>query len=253
MKKNGSKFFFFVLTTLCVALCIVVSHFFAGLISTSTFSFANISASVSEYSLYAVSGKSFSIKTQATEFANDLKTKNSGSYIYCENGKYYVICSIYEHENDAKSVVENICETLPEAEIVEIKLSGINFVNLTNENFKKSIVDVFAGFKQTYLDLYDISVSLDTSVYSQTKAMLECSKIEDYLADLLNAFPEGSTATEGAYLVLIKNKIKKINQRIDDLINFNDSTSYTFRSKIKNTYIEIVFDLQDLIESLNEK
>ena len=91
MKNNGSKFFFFILTTLCVALCVVTSHFFAGLISTTSFSFATISASVSEYSLYGVSGKTFSIKSQATEFANLLKSKNSGSYIYSFNGKFYVI------------------------------------------------------------------------------------------------------------------------------------------------------------------
>lgn len=249
--KNSSKFFFFVLTSLCVAFCVLISHFFAGIISTNTFGAANISASVSEICLYGVCGKSFGIKSQATEFANSLKAKNSGSYIYNKDDKFYVICSIYEHENDAKNVLENILESYPNCEIIKIKIDGLEFANLTNQNFKKSLTSSFASLKQAYLDLYDISVCLDTSVYSQAKAVIECSKIQDCLKNI--SLPSGNSATEGAFSVLVKNKIKKINESIEELINFNASETYTFSSKIKDTYINLVFEWQDLVNNLNEK
>lgn len=250
--KNSSKFFFFMLTSLCVALCVLISHFFAGIISTSVFSTANISASVSEINLYGVCGKSFGIKSQATEFANSLKAKNSGSYIYSKDGKFYVISSIYEHENDAKNVIENILESYPNCEIIQIKINSLELTNLTNQNFKKSLTNAFVSLKQAYLDLYDISVCLDTSVYSQTKAVIECSKIQDYLEDISH-LPAGDSATEGAFSVLVKNKIKNINESIEELINFNATETYTFSSKIKDTYINLVFEWQDLVNNLNEK
>lgn len=253
MKKSKNRFFFFVLTTLCVLLCVVVSHFFANIISTSSFSFSTISASVSEYSLFAVSAKSFTIKSQATEFSATLKSKNSGSYVYETNGKFYVLCSIYEHENDAKNVVENILENFPNAEVVKIDIDGINFGNFSNQNFKKTFTDVFNCLKQTYLSLYDISVSLDTEVYSPSKAILECSKTKDALNNAFNNLPTGTNATEGAYYVLIKNKIKKINQSLDDLINFTQTESYTLSSKLKDTYINIVIEVINLIDEINEK
>jgi len=253
LKTSRNRFFFFILTVLCVGVSVFISQFFANVISTSSFSISNISATEISYTLYSLSAKNFLTKTQATEFANDLRSKNSGGYVYELNNKYYVICSIYEHENDAKSVLDNIINNLPSAEIIPITIENVNLSTLSNQNIKKSFLNVFSKIKQTYLELYDISVSLDTSIYSETKALLESSKILEELQSTLDSIPTGSSASEGAYSIIIKTKLKNINSYLNDLINFSSSENYTLSAKIKDTYINIVFENINLVEALNEK
>lgn len=253
-KRKGNRFFFFVLTILCVGVCVFISHFFASIITTgATGIVANSNtSSSSEYKLYALSLASYTNKTQAEDYSNIVKKQGAGGNIYEKDGTYYVLASIYEKKNDAESVLKNLTEN-DNAEIIEIKIDKVTLNDMSGSNLKKEYLDFLSDLKETYSKLYDISVSLDTAVYSETKSRIEMDNVKTTLQKSLDELSNGTTSTDGVYYVIVKNSVQKIINNIAEAVEYTSSDGFPLSAKIKNLYISIIFDVSDLVDSLNNE
>lgn len=252
-KNRGGRFFFFIFSILCVAICVFVAQFFASVISTGSYNFFVTSGSSnSEYKLYALSLASFSTNNSAQEFASEVQKQNAGGYIYNKDSKYYVLASIYEKENDAESVKKNIIDKNPEAEIIEIEITSPNFSKLNSANLKKEYLSIFSSLKEVYCKLYDISVSLDTSVYSETKSKIEIDGVKTSLETSLNNLSNGTTSIEGIYYMIIKEYLQNITNKLSETIEYSSTENFPFGAKLKYVYIDLVLNILDLTDKLNE-
>lgn len=253
-KKNGNRFFFLILTIFCVGLCVVISHFFASVITTGAVGISSSTnfSSQAETTLYALSLASYPTETQAKDYANTVTRQGAGGYVLQKDSKFYVIASVYEKKNDAESVKKNLTENA-NTEIIEIKINKLSLNNASNNNLKKEYYSMISELKETYLKLYDISVSLDTSVYSETKAKIEIDAVKTNLQNQLDKISNGTSSADGVYYVIIKNSVEKIINKIGELIEYSSTDNNPFTAKLKNTYISIIEDIADLVDSLNEE
>ena len=252
-KRKGGRAFFFLLTIICVGLCTVVSHFFASVIATGSVGYsAGAGGTTSDYILYAISLGAYSTKAQAEDDAISARRQNAGGYVLKKDSSYHVIASIYEKKNDAESVLKNLTTTF-EPQIIEFTVEKVDLKKISSSSLEKSYLSIVAELKEVYLSLYDISVSVDTAVYSETKARIEADKIKTDLNSKFEKLSNGTAASDGVYYVIIKNKIQDITEEITSAVEFDATDNYPFGAKIKNTYISVVDDIVDLVDLLNEE
>ncbi len=253
-KRHGNRFFFFILTILCVVVCVFVSQFLSSVITTGAIGITNNSnsTSYSEYKLYALSLASYATETQAKDYASTVTRQGAGGYVWQQDSKFYVIASIYEKKNDAESVLKNLTENA-NAEIIEIKIDKVSLSQVSSTNLKKEYLSILSDLKETYCKLYDISVSLDTSVYSETKSRIEIDNVKTNLQSQLDKISNGSSSADGIYYVIIKSSVQKIIDKIGEVVEYTSTDNFPFSAKIKNTYISIVEDISNLIDQLNDE
>lgn len=253
-KKNGNRFFFLILTIFCVGLCVVISHFFASVITTGATGISTSTnySSQTETTLYALSLASYATETQAKDYANTVTRQGAGGYVLQKDSKFYVIASIYEKKNDAESVKKNLTENA-NAEIIEIKISKLSLNNVSNNTIKKEYSTMISELKEAYLKLYDISVSLDTSVYSETKSRIEIDAVKTNLQTELDKISSGTSSSDGVYYIIIKNTVEEIIGELGNLIEYTSTDNFPFSAKLKNTYISVVENVADLVDSLNDE
>ena len=251
-KKKGGRFFFFLLSILCVGLCVVVAQFFASVITTGSIGFSFSTSSQTKFKLYAVTVGTFTSKTQAEESAISYRAKNAGGYVYELDNKFYVVASIYESKNDAESVVNNLSSPSFSPEIIELQYETASFAKISSNNLKKTFSEFLENYKNLYLKLYDISVSLDTSVYTITKSRIEIDALKEDFNKKLEKLTNGSSSDDGIYYLTIKNYSEKIVSLLSELVEYNETDNYPFSAKIKNVYIKILDVFNDLNSDLNE-
>ncbi len=253
-RKKGGRFLFFVLVVVCVCLCVVVSQFFASVITTGSLSFNAISSTnISSYKFYAVSISNFISKTQAEESANDVHAKNAGGFVFFKDGKYYVLASIYQNKNDADSVATNLSTLSYTPEVIEISFEKANFSNCSSVNLKNSFSQFLDEFKIVYQKLYDISVSLDTFVFSETKSRIEIDSVKTNFKNKMEELSSGASSSDGVYFATIKSYAEKVESNLSNLIEFEGEENYPLSAKIKYVYMDIINSLKELSEALTEK
>ena len=253
-RKRGGRFFFFVLVVVCVSICVVVSHLFASVITTGNLSFSAVSiASTSTYKFYAVSISNFTSKTQAEENANDIHAKNAGGFVFLQSGKYYVLASIYQNKNDAESVATNLSTLSYTPEVIEISFEKANFSNCSSGNLKNNYLQFLDEFKLAYQKLYDISVSLDTSVFSETKSRIEIDAIKTNFKNKMEELSSGTSSNDGVYFATLKRYAGKIENSLSELVEYESTQNYPLSAKIKYVYMDIINSLKELSESLVQK
>ena len=250
-KRKGGRAFFLLLTIICVGLCAVVAQFFASVISTGTGQTVS-GATSSSYTLYAIALGAYSSKAQAEDDATTARKQNAGGYVLKKEATYYVVASIYEKKNDAESVLKNLTTSF-EPQIIEIDIDKVDLPKISSSSLKKSYLNFIAELKEVYLSLYDISVSLDTAVYSETKSRIEADKIKTDLTSKLDKLSNGTAASDGVYYVIIKNKTQDILDEITSAVEFDATDNFPLGAKLKNTYISVVDDIVDLVDLLNQE
>ena len=252
-KNKGGRFFFFVLTIACVGLCVLVSHFFASVITTGSVNFSNFSPiAKSSYNFYAVSLGAYATKTQAEEYATTCRAKNAAGFVWKKNGKYYVLASVYAKKNDADSVVSNLTTASFTPEIVEISIEKSNFSKASNNNLKKEYANFIENYIDIYTKLYDISVSLDTSVYTVNKARIEIDAAKTTFKTKLEKLNNGSSSSDGIYYLLLKNSGENIVEELSSLVEYDETATYPLGAKIKNYYITVLDEMASVISNIEE-
>lgn len=257
MKKGRrvlNKIFIFIFSVVCVAVCVCLAEVFSSFLTVGGIPVVSTSNSqLSDFKVYAISLGSYSSKYLAETNASGYRQKNAGGYVLKIDEVYHIIASAYEKENDAKLVQSNLLEESITSSIVNISFDEVQLENVSSSSIGKEFINSLSIFRTVFLELYDISVSLDTSVIDITKARIEIISIKAEIEEHLAGIGRGTTAVDGIYYQMIKNKLDLSINILNDLKNYEEEGGIILSSKIKYTYLYILDLANDLISSLNNE
>lgn len=251
MKRRASKIFILVFSVVCVALSVVVANLLSSALTVS--GGMNLATSFNNFSVYCISLGEYTSISQANSKADESMKKGSGGFVYKKDNLYYVLASAYEKENDAKLVSENLAESGITNKILVIKINKPPLEEVSDENQQKNFYQALFQLKTSYLNLYDISVSLDTNSLDETKAKIETIGVKGELEKVLQKTNRGNSSIDGIYYQMIKNTYNEIEELLESLKDYENINGITLSAKIKNVYLNIIEKIEKLIELLNNE
>jgi hypothetical protein len=247
--EKRSKFLAILTCIFCFVLCITLADLFSTIITVGSFS-GGSGGKISPYSIFAVTLYQGTVKSSALEHSVTIKKTNGAGYVWEDDGTFYVIASAYKEENDANKVKENLTNSNYNVEVLKISIDEIAISkNYTNEELN-SLLSAGNLFKETFKSLYDISISLDTEIISETQCRLEISNLQSEVGKIKNDFEVMFNAKLSPVLLQLKLSINSVSTLIQQLIDF-ESSNQQFSSKIKYNYIEILSINQKLAKQIN--
>lgn len=256
--KRAKKFFnkvsIFVFSIACVAICIFVAQFFASVLTLGSLQVTSGSVnSFSEFKVYAISFGKNTSKSVAESNALTFRQRNAGGYVYKIDGMYYILGSAYEKENDAKLVQSNLSEESIHSEIIPITFGKVQIAKVSSVNQEKEFASSLNIFKTVFLGLYDISVSLDTNTIDSSKAKIEIIALKAKVEEALEGIKMGTTAIDGIYYQIIKDKYNLVINTLNNLKNYEGEGGIILSAKIKYTYLYSLDIAGELINALNNE
>lgn len=240
-KKSG-KIWLSICFVLTFVASIMVADFCSNLIAIKAFSNSSNISGQNAYKIYAISLFSSSSKSLALENAS-LQQKQSGAgFVWAENQKFYTLASAYSEENDARLVKENLEKESLSPEIITIQIDAIVLGSNYTSQELNSLVSAITIYKLVFDNLYDISVALDTKVNSEAESLLFVSDVHNLVSKTKLNFEAQFGSNQTTEILFIKLSLLDLYQKIETLKNHiqNASTSQTFSSKLKQTYLETI-------------
>ena len=249
--KKAGKFFAIIMSVLALCLTFTMADFFSSLITVGGFTFTSNSITLPKYNLFAVCITSANTKAQAEENANMCKMQGGAGYLYLYEGKFYIIASVYENESDADKVLTNIKNTNPHSTKINIQIDTISISSNLSSEEKTTLEKALNIFKDTYKELYDISVSLDTGVINEVNARLSVNSLGSGINTISSNFTTLFNAQMTNNFLNIKLKLNELSSTINNLINA--PTTHPYTSQLKLAYTETLFIYSSLAQNLVSK
>lgn len=249
--KKGGKIIAILSIITCFGLCVALADLFSTFITVGTFSNNTITKN-SGFSVYAVSLYETSVKSTANEQSTKLQKSNGAGYIWQENETYYVLASAYIEENDAQKVLENLKNSGYNTSIIKIKIPQLKINSGYNNDEITVLTSATSLFKTTYDALYDISVSLDTEVTTETQCRLNIANLQSEVSKVKADFETLFNSKLTTSLLKLKLSINSVSTLIQQLIDFNENNNQTLSSKIKYNYIEVLYLQKTLGNSIQK-
>lgn len=180
------------------------------------------------------------LKSQITS----LQTQNGAGYVLKQDDFYYLIASVYENSNDAEKVKTNLQNNGITCEILKIELEQTKIKGNFSTEEKNILTNCLSADFVAFKNLYDVAISLDTSVFDKTRAKLQCNNIfSNHIATKTNFqtfFKENLTDESFKYL---QEQLSQTEEYLSSLVSENYENIYqTFSSLIKQTYCKILFE-----------
>ena len=248
-KLNIGKLFTIITSLVVICLSLSMADLFSSLITVGGFTFTSNDISLPKYNVYAISLSSTETAALAQQQSETIKNQGGAGYIYLDNSKYYIITSIYENESDAIKVKDALKSSNKPAEIITISILPITISsNLLGEE-KAVLEESLNIFKKTYIQLYDISVSLDTAVINEVAAKLSINELGSEINKILTNFSTVFDNETSNNFLIIKLKLNELFKYLNDLISIN--ANYPITSQIKETYCKVLILYKSLSSTLN--
>lgn len=239
MKKFSVLSFFLIIVGLCA--CVSCGYLISTAIVTSNlFQYTSV-VSCDDQTVYAISMKSGATETELSSFKQELQAQNGAGYVCEKDDKFYLIASIYENFNDAELVKNNLQASGIETEILTIELEKSNVEGNFSADEKTVLTNCLKSKIETFKELYDVAISLDTNVFDKTKAKLECNTIYSENVSTKANFDTYFKESNNKTLQSLQSTLTATNNCLSNLISENyDTTTQTFSSLIKQTYCKIL-------------
>lgn len=236
------KFSFLSLAILVVGFCACIScsYFISNvLLSAGLFSNTNFVSTESQ-TVFAISMSDSATKEELNEGKLLLESQNGAGYIYKKDDKFCLLSSVYQNKADAELVKNNLSSQNVSCEILTIEIPAINISgNFSNEE-KAVLMQCLKAKTETFKKLYDVAISLDTTLLDITKAKLECNQI---YSSLISTKANFETMFKDKNLVQVETSLKTIESHLSNLISENfENENQTFSSLIKLTYCKILLE-----------
>ena len=137
--------------------------------------------------------------------------------------------------------------------ILTITIPEISITSNLTSIEKNALVSAINIFKLVYEELYDLSISLDTNLKTETDCKIA-------LNDLLSKINKTKTSFEASFnskltndILNIKLKLESLNNLVVELIDYTSTNSIPFTSKIKYNYIESLILNKNLCKDINNQ
>lgn len=235
------RFFSTALVLIGLLTCISCGYLFSSvLISSDVLQFSTTLSSETK-NIFALSTAKNTSKTELQSMCSDIQSKNGAGYIYKKEETFYLLASAYENYNDAEKVKANLSAQGINCEVLKIEVSSTSISGSFSNDEKKVVQNCLNSPFETYQKLYDIAVSLDTSLYDLTKAKLECNNIFSLL--IANMTNLETVSKDDSSFDKLKKSIDSQCEILSDLISENyHSNKQNFSSLIKFSYLKILLE-----------
>ncbi len=227
-----------------LAVCVSIGYLLSTtLLSTGLFeTVANINSN--QFTVYAIDMKSSDNATELNELKTSLQNSTGAGYVYNLDNKYHLLASIYENSADAELVKTNLKNNGYSPEILKIDIPTLKFSGNFSANEKTVLTNAVQAKQTIFKALYDIAISLDTSVSDKTQAKLECNNTFSKLVTIKSNF-------ETIFADKLKSdNFEKLHKSLENIYNNLSllisektvTTTQTYSSLIKLTYCKIILD-----------
>lgn len=237
MKKISvlSVLIFVLMACACISCATLASNL---LLSTGIISKAS-ALSTPQQNFYAISVCSATSAADLEEAKLELQAQGGAGYVFCQNEQYFLLASLYNNRPDAELVKSNLQSQNVECEIVELSVAGEKISGNFAEQEKEVLLDCLKSTTSTYKFLYDVAISLDTSVFSLTKAKLECNNIYSSAVAKKTNF---ESFFSDKNLTTLSEKLLNNTKVLEKLTKEEyETSSQNFSSLIKLTYFRLLF------------
>ena len=153
-------------------------------------------------------------------------------------------------QNDV--VLENLKNSGYNPSIIKIEIPQLKIKSGYNNDEITVLTSATSLFKATYDALYDISVSLDTEVTTETQCRLNIANLQSEVSKVKADFETLFNSKLTTSLLKLKLSINSVSTLIQQLIDFNENNNQTLSSKIKYNYIEVLYLQKTLGNSIQK-
>lgn len=246
--KTG-KFFALILTLVCFALVVSLADLFSNFLTVGSFAdLLTKETKVSGYDVHAICLTQSSVLSSAEDSAKAIKLQNGAGYVWNDDGVYLVLASAYLSANDAEKVRVNLTSSYPEASIFKISIPELIFSTDLGDEERSVLSSSLTIFKSTYESLYDLSVSLDTNIMSETEIKLALADTLANVNKVKTNFESTFSAKYTQNTLQFKLKLNEVYTLVDELVDYTSTTAQSFSSKIKENYLEIIYLNSKLVD-----
>lgn len=234
MKKFPYFYTFF--TLILFSLCVSVGYLISTYIVSANLFQATTKVETPQTSYFLLSIFQDNSKENCVKVQKGFQDKNCAGYIYEENGKFYIIASIYDNINDAELVKSNLENNGYSIEILNYSTENLTFEGNFSNKEQEIIKNCLQIRGKTYKDLYDVSISLDTNVCDELTCRLKINEIYSTFLTTKNNFETLFFEQNNVTI----SKIREIFENIENELKFLTETKENLSSQIKLAYCNII-------------
>lgn len=250
MKRNGAKIFAILSILISFALCLTLADFFSNIITIKAFNNVITTSKNSGFSVYAISLGTFTNQTNANEYAISVQKQSGAGFVYLQDAQYYVLTSAYIEENDAKLVNSRLEENGLSPTIIKITIPPFSLCGNYSTSQQNSLSNAIYIFKTCFENLYDISVALDTAIKNENECKILIGDVENLINKTKLTFETEFSGFASSDIVNIKVSLHNLYETVQSLSSFSSTSSQTFSSKIKYSYLEVIMENISLVNNL---
>lgn len=227
--------------TLSVLLCISIGYFISTcIVSTNLFQLTKKVESA-QTSFYALSIYTSDNEDDLIAVKKDFQKQNCAGYIY-HSDKFYLIASVYKNANDAELVKNNLSVNGYNAEVVKVDIPAF-YLEGNFSSQEEEILRLALNCKdKIFENLYDISISLDTQIISETEAKLKVNETYSNFVTAKNNFETIFKSNRLNDIEKLRSEFERVEEILENLTKENLEEGQTYSSLIKITYCKILLD-----------
>ena len=227
--------------TLSVLLCISIGYFISTcIVSTNLFQLTKKVESA-QTSFYALSIYTSDNEDDLIAVKKDFQKQNCAGYIY-HSDKFYLIASVYKNANDAELVKNNLSVNGYNAEVVKVDIPAF-YLEGNFSSQEEEILRLALNCKdKIFENLYDISISLDTQIISETEAKLKVNETYSNFETAKNNFETIFKSNRLNDIEKLRSEFERVEEILENLTKENLEEGQTYSSLIKITYCKILLD-----------
>lgn len=233
---------------------------FVFILVLSVFSFAFTSSTINtesstsspSFSIYFVSTAKSQLESEASSLANDVISSGGGGYVWQNGNYFYVISSAYENKNDATLISNKLSNENISNEVFEVSFPSFSFpLEFEKSEEKNVFVAGINLFYSSFKDLFDVSISLDTSLYDETKALIEINRLQAKADEVMKNFNLIFQNTENKILTSLEDAIVDENETLGLLAEKQMLTEkQSLLSLIRYSYTKICAIYHNFLEKI---
>ncbi len=208
---------------------------------------------VEPLTIYTIQLAAFSTEENAREFAVAIKDRGGGGYII--EDKYFRVLAVgYIGEDDINKVKTQLEEENIKCEIYKISCPGANMQVTASKEKVEGVNAAFSLWQTKLKDLEDVVKDVDSKNITEEAAYARLREIKLAMEETLVKLNDYKAA-EGSSAILtgLEDMYKLGVESFDGLLDGNNVNGVVFSSKIKYTYIDMVYIYKKYMEDIVKK
>lgn len=234
--KKGYKWFVGLIITMFLVIIFFVANAFSNILTFSNVSLFKAKAIVVKgFNIYAVTIGAYEDEKSATMQAEEVQLSGAGGYVMYDLN-YCVVLNAYLSSSDAQNVLEKVIKTKADAELKVIEINRCQLQGVSDKEEREEVENALNIFKDTYQNLYDISINLDLSKITTAEAKVKLAELLNEVSNKASSFRDVAKKMTDAKFSLTQAKIDQVVNLLNTLVE-SALTSTRLSSLIKHAQI----------------